>query len=117
MLDRVDEIEVYETQQGTRQNVAVECHKVEYTTLAHSEGVGILWGPVVAVVFHVVILERDKGGHKRNHGDDAEHPVHPGFRKQGVVGSIVHESDDTHPQVTESQVGRPLEQAGLGGPS
>jgi len=33
------------------------------------------------------------------------------------VGSIVHESDDTHPQVTESQVGRPLEQAGLGGPS
>jgi len=67
-------------------------------------------------VFHMVILERDKGGHKRNHGDDAEHPVHPRFREQGVVGGIVHKSDDPHPQVTESQVGRPLEQDGLGGP-
>jgi hypothetical protein len=50
MLDRVDEIEVHETQQGACYDVAVDRHKVEYTTLAHGEGVGVFRGAAELLV-------------------------------------------------------------------
>ena len=49
----------------------------------------------------------------RNHGDDAERGIEPAAAKQRVVGGVVHEGDDAHPQVAEHDVHRPFHERGV----
>ena len=58
---------------------------------------------------------RDKNGKEidRNHTDDAECPVGPLRFKQGIVGTIMHKGNHTHPHVTQADIRRPLRETGV----